>query len=128
MGSRYREMEIRTASPEMLVVKMYEGAIRQVRLAIDHHRAGRVGERGAALSRALAILAELRQALDFERGGEIARNLDQLYRFLSERLLEANLRGDEEPLVWSVGILDSLHGAWAEIARRPPESRAAARG
>lgn len=128
MGSRYREMEIRTASPEMLVVKMYEGAIRQVRLAVEHHRAGRIGERGAALSRALAILSELRQALDFERGGEIAANLDQLYRFVSDRLLEANLRGDEEALVWSAEILGSLHEAWAEIARRPPESRAAARG
>ena len=93
MGRRYREMEILGASPEMLVVKMYEGALRFTRLAMKHHRAGRIGDRGIAISRALAIVHELRVSLDHEVAAEISDQLDALYGFAMDRLIEANSRG-----------------------------------
>ena len=65
-------MEILGASPEMLVVKMYEGALRYARLARQHHQAGRVGDRGIAISRALAIVQELVQA----HGGDVSVRSD----------------------------------------------------
>lgn len=129
MGQRYREMGIRTESPVGLVVRMYEGALDQVRRAREQQRLGRAGERGAAVSRALAIVAELRQSLDLERGGDIAKNLDALYEFVSNRLLDGNLRGEEAPLGEALSVLETLRGAFAEIARRPeaaqPPGRAA---
>ncbi len=124
MGSRYTEMEIRTASPEMLVVKMYEGAIRFTRRARESHNAGRVAERGAAISRALAIVSELQNCLNFDQGGEISRNLESLYLFVTDRLLEANMRGRAEALEEALGVLGTLSEAWVEIARSPAGSQA----
>ncbi len=119
MLDQYRETEIRTASPEMLVVKMYEGAIRFARQAIEMNEAGRLVERGNALSRCMAIVAELRNSLDHEQGAEIATNLERLYNFVTERLLDANLQGRSESIEEAVRVLDVLLGGWAEIANGP---------
>ncbi len=128
MYDQYKEMEIRTASPEMLVVKMYEGAIRFARQAIEFNEAGRVAERGNALSRSMAIVAELRNSLDFDQGEEIAQNLERLYNFVSERLLEANLRGRSEHIHEAIRTLEILHSAWVEIANRPRDGQGGAAG
>ncbi len=122
MGARYREMEIRTATPEMVIVKLYEGAIRFIRAARAHQEAGHIAGRASSIAKALAIVNELQHSLDLERGGEIARNLDSLYFFVTDRLLEANLRGTTAPLDVSAGILSTLNEAWVEIARRPADA------
>jgi flagellar protein FliS len=116
---QYRETEIRTASPEMLVVKMYEGAIRFARQAVDMNEAGRLVERGTALSRCMAIVSELRNSLDHEQGAEISANLERLYNFVSERLLEGNLQGRSESIREAVRVLEILLTAWVEIANGP---------
>ncbi len=120
-------MEIRTASPEKLVVLLYEGALRQARGARDAHEQGDVGRRGAAISRSLAIVAELQQSLDLEAGGEIARNLRALYFFVTDRLLEANVTNRMEALEEAIGVLETLHEAWAEIAEKGLGREAASR-
>jgi len=117
-------MEIRTASPEMIIVKLYEGAMRFIRLAKEAHSNGKLEDKGNAISRALAIVAELQQSLNMEAGGEISRNLDSLYVFISERLLEANVQGRCEALDEAHGVIQELHAAWIEIARNPPDSGA----
>ena len=119
MLDQYRETEIRTASPEMLVVKMYEGAIRFARQAVDMNEAGRLVERGNALSRCMAIVSELRNSLDHEQGAEIATNLERLYNFVSERLLDANLQGRSDSIQEAIRVLEVLLEAWAQIASSP---------
>ncbi|HVP29103.1 MAG TPA: flagellar export chaperone FliS [Myxococcota bacterium] len=127
MGQRYREMEVRTASPETLVVLLYQGALRQARAAREHCEARRVAERGTAISKALAIVGELQSCLDFEQGGEIAQNLSRLYRFVCDKLVEANLGGRTQPIDEAVRVLETLCSAWVEIAQRPAAGTAAAR-
>ena len=121
MGARYREMEIRTATPEMIIVKLYEGAMRFIRVARDAHHGGRLQERGNAISRTLAIIAELQQSLNMEVGGEVAQNLDSLYMFITDRMLEANIKGRVGALDEANAVLTELHIAWVEIARNPPD-------
>ena len=123
---QYLAMDITTASPEMLVVKLYEGAIRNARAALVHQREGRVGERGRAISKAIAIVSELSSALDMERGGEIASNLSGLYGFVNEQLVEANLEGRQERIEDALRILDILAEAWVEVARIADARRAEA--
>lgn len=120
MANPYQEMELRTASPVKLVVRMYEGALKNLRAAQIHHGSGDVGARGQALAKALAILGELRSSLDLEVGGEIATNLDSLYAFSMDRLVQANLNADPRGIGEVIPILESLQGAWAEVAVRPP--------
>lgn len=124
MGARYREMEIRTATPEMVIVKLYEGALRFIRAARAHQEAGHIAGRATSIAKALAIVNELQHSLNLERGGEIAHNLDALYFFVTDRLLEANLRGTIAPLDVATSILSTLNEAWVEIARRPADALA----
>lgn len=114
-------MEIRTATPEMLIVKLYEGALRFIAVAKDAHENGRLQDRGNGISRALAIVSELQQSLNMEVGGEISQNLDALYVFITEKLLEANVQGRVEALDEAASLLTELHSAWVEIARNPPD-------
>lgn len=123
---RYREVDITTASPETLVVKLYEGAIRNARAAVLHHEAGRIGERGRAISKAIAIVSELSSALDMEQGGEIASNLSGLYGFVNEQLVEANLQGSTDRIEDALRVLDILAEAWVEVARSADARRAGA--
>lgn len=117
-------MEIRTATPEMVVVKLYEGALRFIRVARTHQEAGNIAGRASSIAKALAIVNELQHSLNLEVGGEIARNLDALYFFVTDRLLEANLRGTVAPLDAASGVLSTLNEAWVEIARRPVDASA----
>jgi len=119
LGARYREMEIKTATPEMVVVKLYEGALRFIRTAKTSQESGKIASRATAIAKTLAIVNELQHSLNLEQGGEIARNLDALYFFVTERLLEANVRGTVQPLEDASGVLSTLNEAWVEIARRP---------
>ena len=112
-------MEIRTATPEIIIVKLYEGALRFIRAARAHQEAGHIAGRATSIAKALSIVNELQHSLNLERGGEIAHNLDSLYFFVTDRLLEANLRGSIAPLDVASGILSTLNEAWIEIARRP---------
>jgi len=121
LGARYIEMEIRTASPEMLVVKLYEGAMRHIRVARDAQQPEGVSRRAEAISKAVAIINELQQSLDVEVGGEMAQNLDSLYTFVTERLLDANLEKRSDYLDECLGVLKPLHSAWETIARNPPK-------
>ncbi len=125
MIDRYRETEIRSASPIALIVRLYEEALRHCRSAAKHPGPSRARARGESVTRTLAIVSELRNALDFEQGGEIARNLDTLYAFASERVLDAHIQGTSRGFEEAERVLGELLGAWREIAARPPALEAA---
>ena len=116
MRQRYQQLDITTASPEALVAKLFDGALVNVRRARELEDPGLVADRGRAISKAVAIVGELRGALDLEQGGEIAANLDGLYEFVIDRLLEANMQRTGKPLDEAIQILGTLGEAWHEIA------------
>ena len=96
----YKETQIKTATPGKLILMMYDGAIRNLNQALqdmdDEHR--RYDSISNSLIKAQDIIAELMISLDFERGGEIAKNLFGLYVFMNRRLLDGNIQKDKVPL------------------------------
>jgi flagellar protein FliS len=79
-------------------------------------RSGLRAEKGAALSRAVRIVEEgLRAGLDLNAGGSLARDLDDLYLYLTRRLTMANLRDDEAALDECRRLVLPLQEAWAAI-------------
>ena len=116
MGHRYTQNDILTATPELLVGKLFEAAIRNARLAEGLAEPTGFAERRRSLSRAIAIVGELRASLDLERGGEIASSLDRLYGFVLDRLAEANLSRQDEPVRDALVVLEPLGEAWQQIA------------
>jgi len=118
-AATYQTVEVTSRSPLELVVMLYDGAIRalgQVRDAIG--RRDLVAKR-AAMNRALDIVQHLQSSLDMEAGGEIAANLDALYSYVIERLLEANRSADQAPVEEAARLLNTLRDAWAQIAGGP---------
>jgi len=117
VANPYFEMNVRTADPLQLVVQMYDGAIRFVHQARALHREGQVRARGEALSRALAIVHELRASLDLSHGAAAAPGLEALYLFVGEQLVDANLAGGDDRFAAVLSVLEPLREAWLQIAR-----------
>jgi len=114
----YRQVQIKTANQGRLILMLYDGAIRNIDAALE---ATPQKQRGydlvnAAIVKAQDIIGELMASLDFDRGGEIARNLFTLYVFMNRQLLEANLRKTDPPLRDVRRMLLALRAAWAAAA------------
>jgi flagellar secretion chaperone FliS len=119
----YTRLEVETgvaaASPQKLVVMLYEGAIKAVLSAQAALARGDLAERGAAISKAISIIDEgLRPALDLEAGGDIAANLMALYDYVSTRLLYANLKAHAQSLDEVTHLLTELKSAWETLERQ----------
>ena len=111
---------VESASPHRLILMLYEGALLSLMLAEQCMKDGRVGERGAAISKAISIIGEgLRASLNAESGGELAGRLDALYDYMVRRLVEANTENRPAPLQEVSRLLRELKTAWEEIASDP---------
>ena len=107
------------ASPQRLVVMLYEGAIAACSSALLHMQSGNVAEKGTALSKAIMIIESgLRASLNQQAGGEISANLDALYAYMSNRLYIANLRNQPEPISEVMQLLGDFKAAWEAIAAK----------
>ena len=113
----YRQTEIQSRSPLELVVMLYDGALRftaDAREAMVRHD---IRTRQQNLSRALAIVSELQSTLDMETGGEVAQHLDKLYGFVRDRLIDASVNQDLQPLDEARRVLTTLREGWLAISR-----------
>jgi flagellar protein FliS len=113
----YRQTQAETAAPGELVVMLYRGAARFVSSAVEAIEARNVPIAHNNLIRAQAVITELLETLDLARGGELARNLMQIYEYMSHRLVEANLRKDVAPAREVERLLRELLPAWEQAAR-----------
>lgn len=117
-SAAYRRVEVETASPERLVVMLYNGAIRHVEDAKRTIALKDVRRTHDHLIRAQEIVTELRGALNF-KAGDVAHNLDRVYDYVHRLLVLANLKKDSAPLDECLGHLRELRDAWDQIAARP---------
>lgn len=116
--SAYREVSVRTASQGKLIVMLYDEAVKQLDLAVQllNGQTRQLDKVHNALIKTQDIVTELMAGLDFDRGGEIAKNLMSLYVFFLEKLRDGNLRKDTEPLVQVRNFMADLRSAWTQIA------------
>ena len=128
-GGLYQQVGVETrlsgADPHQLVAMLFEGFMEAVAQGRGAMRAGQLEAKGMALGRAVRIVEEgLRAALDLRAGGTLARDLDDLYTYLTMRLTLANLRDDEAALDECHRLMLPLQEAWTAIAPAVQESRA----
>lgn len=115
--AQYQQAQVDTASPERLLLMLYEGMIRFLNTGrkaiverkpdIAHHN----------LVRAQDILVELMATLNMKDGGEIAQNLFDLYDYLNGRLTQANLEKSVGIVDEVLGFVRDLHEAWIVAAK-----------
>lgn len=116
------ETGVAAASPHRLILMLFDGALRAVADATTHLAAGRIPDKGHAISNAIGIVQEgLMASVDQKQGGALAEQLLQLYDYISRRLLLASLRNDAAGLAEIAALLQELRGAWAAIDQTPAE-------
>ena len=122
----YGTQQVMTASPAELVALLYDKAIVSLREAIQAIEKGAVNERWTANNKATEIITHLMNTLDYEAGGEIAQNLQQLYRFMLDRLFEVDMRNDADAARGVIGLLEPLRDSWRELADQSSTQQQAA--
>lgn len=111
---KYKTTSIQSASREKLLLMMYEAAIKHTKLGIIAAEKKQIAERGMNIGRVYDIILELNNTLDHKVGGEISRNLEQLYMYMTDQLTKANLTGDPQYLKNCLKILETLYDGWTK--------------
>jgi flagellar protein FliS len=111
----YAQSAVLTASPEQLVVMLYDGAIRFLRQSAEAMRAGQREQSRNRMRRAEAIIEELNSTLDMSYG-QIPARLRSIYLFCNRQLIEANAKTDATAIDSVVRLLGELREAWDEVA------------
>jgi len=115
----YQKTQVTTAKPEKILLMLYEGAIKFTKMAIIRMREKNIAEKGKFISKTLAIVSELMNTLDHEKGGQIAADLENLYMFMMDKLIEANMHNRVEDLEVVERLLTTLYGAWKDVVDNP---------
>ena len=113
--SAYQDASVTTQSRGRLIVMLYDGAIKFLRLAIKELEAKNYEAKGRCINKALDIINELNAVLDMESGGEVAVNLRKLYMFMSRHLTDANTKSDPQMISEVITLLEELNKGWKAI-------------
>ncbi len=110
---------IESASPHRLIQMLMEGALAKIAVARGHMERGEIRDKGEQIGCAISILEGLKASLDHEKGGDIARNLEDLYTYMERRLIESNRGNDVSLLDEVTDLLKQIKEAWDAIAGHP---------
>ena len=119
----YANSSILTATPEQLVVMLYDGAIRFLSQGAAAMRAGNREIELNRLRRAEDIIDELNLSLDMSQG-EVAQQLRSIYLFCKRHLLQARIDRDADGIETVVRFLADLRESWQQIAANANAARA----
>lgn len=111
----YRYNEVLTADPVGLVVLLYDILLRDLREAIAALTADAIERRAAAVRHSMLVLQQLQSTLDRERGGNVARNLDNFYDFTRAKLLEAQIKASPAMFEEQITFISSIREAWLAV-------------
>ena len=111
---------VEQADAHGLVNLLFKGAIDNLVSAKGYIERNQIQEKAESITKTLAILDGLRSSLNIENGGEIARNLDDLYDYMQRRLVVANADNDVAIIHEVRELLREIQEAWNSI---PKESR-----
>ena len=112
----YQQTNFLTANPAKLILMCYEGAIGSLKLAREKYVDKEYEAKGKALQKTLDIIDELNASLDMQRGGKVAVNLRSLYTYMTQALVEADLKKDFAVFDDVIRMLTELESAWQEIS------------
>jgi flagellar protein FliS len=111
----YKNNSVMAASPNKLVIMLYDGAIKNLKLAEIALNEKNIENVNTYLKKSQDIIVEFMSTLNFEAGGEIAQNLYQLYDYMYNRLVRANIDKDIAAIIEVKKYLEELRDTWAQI-------------
>jgi flagellar protein FliS len=126
-SQHYRNQELMTASPARLVVMLYDRAIQSLNEAIKAIDDGDIERRWKANKNASEIITHLAMTLNFEEGGQIALNLNDLYRFMLTTLVNVDVRNDPQAARDVIKLIEPLRASWDQLAKGADSGKLAAK-
>ena len=111
--AQYNNSKVLTASPGELTLMLYEGAIKFCNIAIVAVEAKDIEKAHIHITKVEKIIDYLRQTLDMKYA--VAQDFERIYSYLSQRLVEANIKKDREILEEISGHLRSVRDTWKEV-------------
>ncbi len=118
---KYQNVQVMTADKVRIIILLYEGIIRFNKGAQQAIKNGEIELRNNAINRSIAIITELCNSLDMEKGGNIAQNLLSLYQFSIEHLTRANLNNNPRYIEAVNKVINELKSGWEHIAAERPD-------
>jgi flagellar secretion chaperone FliS len=112
--NQYRKTQVQTATPEQILIMLYDGAIRFLNQAKVHIQNKDIEQSHINIVKAQRIITEFMSSLDMELGGDMARNLFNLYEYLHYRLVQANIKKDIEAVDEVLDHLRNLKSTWEQ--------------
>ena len=113
---------VEAASPHRLIQMLMQGAMEKIAIAKGYMERKDIPNKGSHISWAISIIEGLRASLNFDNGGEIAQNLDDLYDYMVRRLVRANLENNLDMLDEVASLMRSVKDAWDSIDGQPQEA------
>ncbi|MGI5858998.1 MAG: flagellar export chaperone FliS [Tepidanaerobacteraceae bacterium] len=109
---QYQYNSIMSASPEHLMIMMFEGAIKFVKLARKDIEEKNMAGANYNLTRAQDIITELDQSLDMSY--DVSENLSGVYDFIYRQLVDANIKKDIQILDVVESMMTELKDTWSQ--------------
>ena len=113
---------VASANGVQLIQMLFDGLLESLSATRGHIQNGAIAEKGKSIARASRIVIGLQGALDFERGGDLANNLNELYGYVTRRLLHVNARNDLDALGEIFGLMNEIRSAWEGVPDLIPAS------
>ncbi len=110
-----------------LIQMLFDGLIDSLSAARGHIERQSIEEKSKALTRASRIVVGLQAALDLDKGGELAANLNELYSYIVRRLLHVNVHNDLEALKEVHSLVTEVREAWRQVPSLLPAGSASVR-
>jgi flagellar secretion chaperone FliS len=113
----YKKTSVETASKEQILLMLYQAAIKNCKKAIEAIDQKNVPKKGEYIGKMQDIVVELSNSLDFEVGGDVAKELASLYDYILYSSTQANIKMDKTHLEGTLKVLNTLYDGWAEAIK-----------
>lgn len=109
---KYRQSSVQTASPAQLVLMLYDGAIRFVKIGMEGIGNNDLHKANQYLGKAQTIVSELMSTLDHSY--DISKSLFAMYEYINYLLIQSNIKKSSEPAQEALGYLTELYETWIQ--------------
>lgn len=112
---------VENADPHRLIQMLIDGAIEKINRAKFFMKKKNIAKKGEHISWAISIINGLQASLNQEQGGDISKNLDDLYQYCTDTLFQANLKNDEAKLDDVLVVMQNIKEGWDGIRQEALE-------
>lgn len=113
----YKKTSVETASKEQILLMLYQAAIKNCKKGIEAIEQNNISKKGEYIGKMQDIVVELSNSLDFEVGGDVAKELSSLYDYLLYASTQANIKIEKSHLEGCLKVLNTLYDGWTEAVK-----------